>query len=84
MEPTGITVNSKMVRLFQAFHIKEEQGNLVIGISLEKHLVKDQTIPCDIGLPFDRIRKFSKKKSHSAEKTQRGDLLVSPAVLLEA
>ena len=36
------------------------------------------------GLPFDRIRKFSKKKSHSAEKTQRGDPLVSPAVLLEA
>ena len=50
MEPTGITVISKMVKLFQAFHIKEEKGNLVIGISLEKHLVKDQTIPCDIGI----------------------------------
>ena len=35
------------------------------------------------GVPFDKIRKFSKKKSHSAEKTQRGNPLVSP-VLLEA
>ena len=30
------------------------------------------------GVPFDRIRKFSKKKSHSAEKTQR---VVSPLLL---
>ena len=49
-EPTGITETSKKVRSFQAFHIKEEQGNLVIGSSLVKNLVKDQTIPCDIGI----------------------------------
>ena len=42
-EPTGITETSKKVRSFQAFHIKEEQGNLVIGSSLVKNLVKDQT-----------------------------------------
>ena len=34
------------------------------------------------GVPFDKIRKFS-KKSHSAEKNPKGDPLVSP-VLLEA
>ena len=36
------------------------------------------------GLPFDRIRKFSKKSRIVPKKTQRGDPLVSPAVLLEA
>ena len=50
MEPTGITETAKKVRPFQAFHIKEEQRNLVIGSSLVKNLVKDQTIPCDIGV----------------------------------
>ena len=34
-EPTGITETSKKVRSFQAFHIKEEQGN--IGSSLMKN-----------------------------------------------
>ena len=37
-----------------------------------------------LGLPFDRIRKFSKKSRIVPKKTQRGDPLVSPAVLLEA
>ena len=36
------------------------------------------------GLPFDRIRKFSKKSRIVPKKTQRRDPLVSPAVLLEA
>ena len=49
-EPTCITETSKKGRLFQVFHIKEEQENLVIGSSLVKNLVKDQTIPCDIGI----------------------------------
>ena len=35
------------------------------------------------GVPFDEIRKFSKKSRLVPKKTQRGDLLVSP-VLLEA
>ena len=35
------------------------------------------------GVPFDKIRKFSKKKSHSGEENPKGDPLVSP-VLLEA
>ena len=51
---------------------------------LIKRFYKPKTSKKCKGLHFDRIRKFSKKKSHSAEKTQRGDPLVSPAVLLEA
>ena len=35
------------------------------------------------GVPFDKIRKFSKKSRIVPKKTQRGDPLVSP-VLLEA
>ena len=35
------------------------------------------------GVPFDKIRKFSKKGRIVPKKTQRGDPLVSP-VLLEA
>ena len=36
------------------------------------------------GLPFDRTQKYSKKSRIVPKKTQRGDPLVSPAVLLEA
>ena len=36
------------------------------------------------GVTLDRIRKFSKKSRIVPKKTQRGDPLVSPAVLLEA
>ena len=43
-EPIGTTKTSKKVRWFQAFLIKEEQGNLVIGSNLVKNLVKGQTI----------------------------------------
>ena len=33
------------------------------------------------GAPFDKIRKFSKKSRIVPKKTQRGDTMVSPALL---
>ena len=51
---------------------------------LIKRFYKPKTSKKCKGLPFDRIRKFSKKSRIVPKKTQRGDPLVSPAVLLEA
>ena len=51
---------------------------------LIKRFYKPKTSKKCKGLPFDRIRKFSKKVAKCRKKTQRGDPLVSPAVLLEA
>ena len=51
---------------------------------LIKRFYKPKTSKKCKGLPFDRVRKFSKKSRIVPKKTQRGDPLFSPAILLEA